>query len=423
MDRTTIVLLYLDAFRWDYLTRKDAPFLYSLTEDSIYTPRLKNTAGFTKRTVMLSGAHPDKTKHFTGFAFDPLESPFAVSSLEKHFINMVDLLANQRVRGFGRAQALVRRRLMSIASGRAKNVPNFNKFPLVLWPWFRPTSNRALPYEEGYDVPNLLQTLKRKRYKFSYWLYPAVRGGDEQILNTVIQGIDPSSKLILIQFSDLDHVGHLYGSNSLEYRLCVRKTDLYASILFEEFSKVYDKIIWVILGDHGMTDISQKIDAGSIIHKYATKYGLRHGKHYLLFLDSTLVKIWSLAPKANDFIEQIFFQTEFCSLGKLIDRELASQYHIPYGERIYGDRIWWANPKVLVYPDYFSSSKPFAGMHGYFPDYPDMESFLMIHGSEIKPKRVDKAGLIDICPTLSDLLGINPPSICQGQSLLTIGTR
>jgi len=423
MTVQTTVFLYLDAFRWDYLTPDDAPFLYSLIDRSIYVPQLRTVAGFTMRTAMLSGAYPGVTGHFTGFALDPSNSPFGVSSLERRIVSLVDHAAATGIRGIGRLRPLLSRRLERIAYRRLGKVPNFAAIPFPLRPWFRQTSNRGWPYEEDYDVPNLLQTMSKIERRFSYWFYPAVHSGDDQILRTVIKGIDSNSELSLIQFSDLDHVGHWYGSNSLERRLCVRKTDLYSRILFEEFNNAYDEINWVILSDHGMMDISRRIDGANLAHKCAAKLGLRHGEHYLLFLDSTMVRIWSLSPKADKFMEQVFLQPEFQELGKIIDEEMAACHHIRFDDRIYGDRIWWANPGVLVYPDYFSPAKPYVGMHGYSPDHSDMSAFMLIGGVHIEPRCVRGAGLIDVCPTLCDLLGIEPPSICEGQSLFVRRAR
>ena len=413
------VLLYLDAFRWDYLNADQAPFLYSLIDRSIYVPRLGNVAGFTKRTAMLSGAYPSTTGHFTGFAFDPSGSPFAMSLLERHIVSMVEQAANRGIRGFGRMRGIMGSYLERAARCQLNNVPNFSKFPLVLWPWFRPTSHRGLPYEEDYDVPNLLQALARTGRKFSYWLYPVIKGGDNKILETVIKHIDADSELTLVQFSDLDRAGHRHGSSSLEYRLCAAQTDLYTRILFEEFNRAYGQLNWVIVSDHGMMDVTHRIDAGSLIHGSAARYRLRHGDHYLVFLDSTMARVWSLSSRANKFVDQVFSQSEFQSLGRIIDDELAERYHIPSNNRMYGDRIWWADPGVLVYPDYFSAKKPYVGMHGYVPDYPDMLPFMLVHGPNIEPRRVERAELIDVCPTLCDLLGIDLPPICEGRSIFS----
>jgi len=411
------VLLYLDAFRWDYLNPSDAPFLYSLVGNSIYIPKLYSTAGFTKRTAMLCGAYPDASGHFTRFAFDPSGSPYTITPLQRRVANLLDRAKGAGVRGSGRAFAAFRRYLER-RSRRPRSAPSFAKFPLGLWPWLRATSNEGWPYNEDYEVPNLLQDLVRAERRFSYWLYPAVTGSDDQVLRTVVRGIDPHSQLSLVQLSDLDQVGHRYTSDSPERQLCVRKTDFYVQILFEQFERTYGRINWVILGDHGMTDIVSTIDAGDLIHKDAAKRGLRHGEHYLLFLDSTMARVWSLSAKADRFVQEVFNKPEFQNNGTIIDEEVATRYHIPRDTRMYGDRIWWANPGVLVHPDCFSSAKLYVGMHGYFPDYPDMLSFMLVHGPNIGPALVDNAQLIDVCPTLCDLLEAPAPPICQGRSLL-----
>ncbi len=75
-----------------------------------------------------------------------------------------------------------------------------------------------------------------------------------------------------------------------------------------------------------------------------------------------------------------------------------------------------------------SSSTPvlsvpnFYGAHGYDPNLPNMSAIFYAAGPDIPQGKLDRVRNIDIAPTISDLLGVDPASTVQGESILqTVG--
>jgi hypothetical protein len=113
----------------------------------------------------------------------------------------------------------------------------------------------------------------------------------------------------------------------------------------------------ILLSDHGMTDVTGTVDVWGGM----TRRGLRLGRDYLAFFDSTMVRSFG-DGRAADAIRDAMGEhgrrvdaTELCALG----------CHFPGGE--YGSDVFLAHPGVLVVPS-FMGSRRIAAMHGYHPE-------------------------------------------------------
>ena len=74
--RKTIIIL-LDAFRTDYITKDKTPFLYLLKQKHLFLP-MKTQIGYSPgaHATIWSGLHQDKHDKFLIFYYDPKTSPF-----------------------------------------------------------------------------------------------------------------------------------------------------------------------------------------------------------------------------------------------------------------------------------------------------------------------------------------------------------
>ena len=59
MDRKVIVIL--DAFRWDYISKNQTPFLYNFKEQNLYIQNLVPSPGFCERSEIFTGLNPKKS--------------------------------------------------------------------------------------------------------------------------------------------------------------------------------------------------------------------------------------------------------------------------------------------------------------------------------------------------------------------------
>jgi hypothetical protein len=113
----------------------------------------------------------------------------------------------------------------------------------------------------------------------------------------------------------------------------------------------------VVLSDHGMTDVTATVDVWGALEGA----GLRAGRDYLAFFDSTMARFWgdggALAAAAG----------RLAGHGRrLADEELAALGCL-FPDRAYGEAVFLADPGVLIVPS-FMGARPIAAMHGYHPD-------------------------------------------------------
>ena len=87
--------------------------------------------------------------------------------------------------------------------------------------------------------------------------------------------------MILGQSSDSDLLIHHCGPSSFKRRSVIGEIDR----RLREISACYgDDVTWVIIGDHGMTDVIEEVDVAGEVAMLEKKAGVRHGQDYLLFL-------------------------------------------------------------------------------------------------------------------------------------------
>ena len=49
------VIVILDAFRWDYISKSQTPFLYTFKEQNLYIKKLIASPGFCERSEIFTG--------------------------------------------------------------------------------------------------------------------------------------------------------------------------------------------------------------------------------------------------------------------------------------------------------------------------------------------------------------------------------
>ena len=113
----------------------------------------------------------------------------------------------------------------------------------------------------------------------------------------------------------------------------------------------------VLLSDHGMTNVHATADPWGGMKAR----GLRLGRDYLAFFDSTMARLWGDEHAASALSETL------AGAGRRLgeDELRALGCHFPGGE--YGNAVFLVDPGVLIVPS-FMGSRAIAAMHGYHPD-------------------------------------------------------
>jgi predicted AlkP superfamily pyrophosphatase or phosphodiesterase len=268
-------------------------------------------------------------------------------------------------------------------------------------------------------VESIFDVLSRTRVDYKYLMFPVVNCDDDRTLTLTLESIGERRRLYFVQFSDSDLLCHLHGPESAMRHRVAGELDRKLRVLQKAFEERFDETMLLVIGDHGMMQVEHTVDVGSIVHRRARTHGLRHGKDYLLFLDSTLARLWALRPAAADRLVDLLEDPDLNRAGIRLTESAAREYRIPYADRRYGDLLWWANPGVLIHPDYFHAPCQIVrGMHGYASRHEKMQGFAVLHGSGIRPTSMATAHLVDVCSTLCEVLGVSAPAQNEGRSFL-----
>jgi len=438
MNKTT-VLIILDAFRWDYLNPEDTPCLLDMAEKGVWAQKLISSTGFAQRSAIFCGAPPDVTGNFAMYIYSPEDSPFRFvqssglwhSLCRKNWFEYLpefwplDWIKVRRAKKREGLEASLRSWIREEGKKYSSYAPP-GHVPLEILPFLGLSEDEKPIHEPGsLPVESIFDLCGEQGISVEFVMFPVtVDEDDNRILFRVQSRIPERSQVYMFQFSDPDRVGHHHGTSGPERHQMTREIDRKVELLRRDFEEQFDAVNWLILGDHGMTDVVRKIDIARIVHDAAKLRGLEQAIDYILFLDSTMARLWALTERGSSFIREVLREDgRLADYGEVITNEVAERYRIPVADMRYGDVIWWANPGVLIWPDYFHhQERIIAGMHGYDSYHEDMKGFAIVSGNGLAPYKLPEVSLIDVCPTLCDLIGIAYPLGNEGASMLRDGS-
>ncbi len=410
----TTAFILLDAFRWDYINKVDTPFLYQLATEGVYVRRIKPGSGFCERTEIFTGMRADNSLNFTAIGYKPEKSFYLKHKTILKILTLFDKpeISRRRFRWF----------LNHIFRRLGAKLLTY-EIPFSLLPYFDLTEDKMDHRERGAFLhESIFDVMQESGKEVFYDSFTALgmpsNGNDDDRIRLLLRNASHAYDLYLLFIGESDSIGHSYGPSSEETKKMTSRIDKKVQRFINSFQSKNEDVSFVFLGDHGMLGVDTYLNVWDKVKRFTKRYGLREKKDYLIFLDSALARFWFFNEKARELFEDMLSAAPFDRFGRIIDEEMASKYHIPYGNKEYGDIIWWADPGVVIYPDFFHSTKPVKGMHGYNPDHPDSKGFCIIVDKEVQPEVIEDGELVDICPTICDLVGVPYPSGNQGCSFL-----
>ncbi|MGQ0535382.1 MAG: alkaline phosphatase family protein, partial [Methanobacteriota archaeon] len=411
MSHTTVFII-MDAGRSDYVRPDSMPFLSGLAKRGI-SGEFESPPGFAQRTVLFSGRYPDTSGNFSAFVFDPAASPF------------------RWVRHLGPLGALVKPRKVSFPARLA--IDRITKWktgayhtdpawiPPRYLPFFRPCEDMRPMFDEGaLGAPSIFDLARANGRTFRYLAHP-VSGNDDEVHAMLVRELRQGAPcdLFVAQFSVLDQQGHVHGPFSPAMQKGYLRTldDRLASV-HAALGAGYDSWDLFVCGDHGMGPVSRQVDVlGALEAARAAP-----GKDYVVFVNSTIALLWYLNDRGRQEVEAVLPRIPGT---QILSDEERKRLRIPTDRR-WGDRLIVADPGVLFWPDSFHVvDSRILGMHGYI----DKEE--EAYGAAVRATSADRASarevgrrpLVDVFPTLCDLLGVPVPPGQEGSSLLAGAPR
>ena len=308
-----VLFVLLDAFRHDYINPVDTPFLYAGTRRGVYAKKLKSTTGFTQRAAIFTGSMGSESGMFTMYTFDPEASPFRFLKNDGRAKRMVaarNLLDKiPMLNGLRRVKRLLtesqdqqqqgyRRHIQNQAKEYASHAPPAY-IPLTLLPFIGVSEdNRPIHLPGAFAEESIFDVFVQEQIDYNYLMFPAFNCDDEAVMELILGAGQSSARVVLGQFSDSDLLVHHCGPTSQKRRAIAGEIDR----RLRDLALHYDEdATWVIIGDHGMTDVTEELDVSSELAALEKEAGIRRGVDYLVFLDSTMARFRWLTERGKHF--------------------------------------------------------------------------------------------------------------------------
>ncbi|MEA3166020.1 MAG: hypothetical protein QOJ26_889 [Thermoplasmata archaeon] len=405
--RHVTVFIIMDAGRADYVRPETMPFLHGIAGASLHGS-FESPPGFAQRTVLFSGRYPDTSGNFSQFVFDPPASPF------------------KWVRSLGPLRGLVRpRKLLYPARWAIQRITQWKTgafhtdpawIPPQFMPFFAMCEDMKPMYEPGaLGAKSIFDLCRDNGLEFRYLAHP-VSGDDEEIHKLLVRELRAGlpRDLYVAQFSVTDQMGHVHGpfSDAMQKGF-LRDLDGKLAGVHAALAAHYESWDLFVCGDHGMAPVERRVD---VLKALATT-DAKAAKDYVVFVNSTLAVLWYLTEKGRTAIESVLTRipgTHVVNEAERVRRRIPT-------DRRWGDRMLAAEPGVMFWPDYFHvTDSEIVGMHGYLDKSEETHGVAMLASSNghTGPRKLGLRPLVDVFPTLCDLLKVPVPEGQEGTSLL-----
>ena len=302
-------------------------------------------------------------------------------------------------------------------------------------------------YGLGKAFPHPINGGLEKPGKAFYNAFTNTPFGNEYVLDTAREivrqeklGQDKIPDILAINLSTNDYVGHAFGPDSAEVLDVTVQTDRQLSRFFQFLAKSVpgglEGVTVVLTADHGVAPIAGAMQkagfpAGAImVNKESVQKALEAkfgsgawtksvvesnvylDREALAAKEIDLAQAEAVAAEAlrkEPGIYAAFTRSQILD-GRLPDTDIGRRIARSFHPKVSGDL-------VLVSDPFWVPGQLIGTTHG-SPYAYDTAVPLLLAGKGIKPGRyTQRTSTLDIAPTLSDLLGILPPSGCEGHVL------
>jgi predicted AlkP superfamily pyrophosphatase or phosphodiesterase len=402
-----ILIFFLDAFRHDDITPEYTPYLFDLAEKGISGP-METILGFTGiGATIFAGTYPCDHGVWTQYKLSSNSSPFDWIEPFSVSLEKVDtILRRDSFRVLRKGLGLAILQLSRFRCGMTY-YPGVHRIPYSLLPKLD-FSTRKRFYDKNAlgGIPTLFDIFREKGIKFSIVDY-SLMGSDATVLQKALR-IKEVPEVLLIRFMDLDPVSHYHGLQSIARSKKLKETDNAIRAIIEHFKKRDCDPFSVIFADHGMVEVTKTCN---VIH--ALKGIAPESKRYMKFLDSTMARFWG----DEETIGEISRRLAATGSGQILSTEDLKHYKAPL-DPSYGDLIYLANPGTIFVPNYYEDSPGVKAMHGYDPSISDQHTIFILAHNGLTAKKLKKVKLVDILPTILEILNIPQPRKYEGKSVL-----
>jgi len=225
-----------------------------------------------------------------------------------------------------------------------------------------------------------------------------------------------------VEVHGLDTISHWYVDNKQKMIDSYNKVDKFVQFLHSECEN--RGITLMVFADHGMelvknsVDIIQKIDEMGIKNNEITYY-----------IEAPKARFWFHSDSAR---EKMLNYLSANPDGVLLSRQDMHEFNVKFEDDSYGEYYFVLNPGTIFFPNDFYQplgnlylgltnkqqrskllSPVYRGYHGYMPYNKSEKGTFMLLDDNYKTDK-EEIEIIDVAPTIIDLLGFNQPESLKG---------
>ncbi len=402
-----VIVMFIDAFSSNYLKSELCPALYALSEKYQCYDIDPMFAFQGIGATIYTGTWPNTTKIWAEYVRGDDEFLCERPFLQK-ILTVTDFIPNDRINWD------IRYVLFRLFGKKYIGTPN--AIPAKHLRYFKTCLQKAYTEESCFSTTpkTLFDVVRENGISFNF-VHPPIRLEHRAIDKTIKSISDRTiSDLTILHLGSLDMIGHNYGPETEEMRRGIKKIDRAISNIIQTIKESASGIQLIIFSDHGMSPVREYLNISEIVNNLSASVG----NDYFMFLDSTMARFWF---RNSDAKKEVINALSGYKHGHILEPSECAKYHIDNLDREHGEIIYAVDDGVAIYPDYFRRHNPPKGMHGYVGpgDNPIMIlcSERAIHRSNLSLDPTKSLKMVDIMPTILDLLNCPIPESCESELL------
>lgn len=364
VPKPMVILIGIDGFRSDYLARGHAPNLQRLAAGGARVEELTPvfpSVTFPNHVSIVTGRYPGHHGILNNTMVDP--------TITHQVFRLRDRAAVTNPAWWSEAEPIW---VTASRQGRVSST--------LFWPGSEVLINGIqprdwLPYQ--HDLSS-----RERAERLLTWL-------------TDIRPDRPQADFATLYFSDVDSEGHAHGPDSMQVNQAIERVDAAIGLLINGLrdAGLWENTTLVIVSDHGMSHVplGQTIDGASLLQNLPNARWEWTGPAPALRLGGESQEAVLIALSREPNLQ--------CWPKALAPKRLGPLEHRRVPDIVCLARLGWSLSDRRL-------SFPIPGQHGFDPDHPEMQGFLIAHGPAIKPVSMGRVPNREVYLLLCRLLGI-----------------
>jgi len=388
--RPPLVCILTDAFRHDYVSERETPFLNSLANAGWSAP-LRPILGYSDgiRATIFTGTYPDQHGYWMEYCMRPSSSPWGWA----HRFGVLDRVPSDLVLRGGK-MAVSMSAMRAMAKRRQLAHMDLRNVPFRALPCFDFTLRTPMTAYGALGCPTIFDRCRDAGLGFVY--LDSSKISRETLLHRAAHLPEDGIGLVFVYLHHIDMASHVFGIDSQRFHRSLRDTDELIRETLAAIHGQFPEAPTLLFSDHGMSRITEQHGIPRL-HRHPA-----FPARFLFALDATMVRVWYWGDDAA-LREEVRAIVAENYRGRWLDDHEIDSFHLRFDSRLYGDEMFLLEPGTAIFPNFHSYIKPKA-MHAYDPADPDQLGIL------IAPKALDRPTqpleMVDIEPMCRELMGL-----------------